>query len=243
MGPELPAGTNFCSVIYGALPPETKQQQAQQFNNREGNVKFLIATDAIGMGLNLNINRVILTQTTKFTKLTGNTELTQSEVKQIAGRAGRWTKDGEVSSFKAADLKRITALLDPESVDPSIKHLYDKEITKANLFPPFSLIEQLADDLLIDYDRSMGLHELLKLFKHLAQMDGKYEFKDISQEFEVAKAIHKIKGLTLSERFTICQVPVSTSKQSRSLKVLCRFAQQIALRRVVTLPPDMHLDA
>jgi ATP-dependent RNA helicase SUPV3L1/SUV3 len=46
---------NHCAVIYGALPPETKQLQAIRFNERKDNIKFLVATDAIGMGLNLNI--------------------------------------------------------------------------------------------------------------------------------------------------------------------------------------------
>ena len=54
--------SNYCSIIYGALPPETKKLQTQLFNEREGNVKFLVATDAIGMGLNLNINRIIFFQ-------------------------------------------------------------------------------------------------------------------------------------------------------------------------------------
>jgi ATP-dependent RNA helicase SUPV3L1/SUV3 len=47
--------TNHCAVIYGALPPDTKKTQAYMFNNRLGNIKFLVATDAVGMGLNLNI--------------------------------------------------------------------------------------------------------------------------------------------------------------------------------------------
>lgn len=46
---------NFCSIIYGALPPEAKKQQALAFNTRQDNIKYLVATDAIGMGLNLNI--------------------------------------------------------------------------------------------------------------------------------------------------------------------------------------------
>ena len=50
---------NHCAIIYGALPPETKKTQAYMFNNRIGNIKFLVATDAVGMGLNLNINRVV----------------------------------------------------------------------------------------------------------------------------------------------------------------------------------------
>ena len=47
--------TNHCAIIYGALPPDTKKTQAYMFNNRLGNIKFLVATDAVGMGLNLNI--------------------------------------------------------------------------------------------------------------------------------------------------------------------------------------------
>ncbi len=47
--------TNHCAVIYGALPPDTKKTQAYMFNNRLANIKFLVATDAVGMGLNLNI--------------------------------------------------------------------------------------------------------------------------------------------------------------------------------------------
>lgn len=45
----------YYKELQGALPPETKKTQAYMFNNRIGNIKFLVATDAIGMGLNLNI--------------------------------------------------------------------------------------------------------------------------------------------------------------------------------------------
>ena len=46
-----------CAVIYGQLPPETRSTQARLFN--EGAVDILVASDAIGMGLNLNIRRII----------------------------------------------------------------------------------------------------------------------------------------------------------------------------------------
>jgi ATP-dependent RNA helicase SUPV3L1/SUV3 len=52
---------NKWALIYGSLPPETKKTQAIAFNERTEGVKFLVATNAIGMGLNLNINRVIFT--------------------------------------------------------------------------------------------------------------------------------------------------------------------------------------
>lgn len=48
------------AIIYGALPPETKVAQAARFNDPNDQVKVLIATDAIGMGLNLSIKRFVI---------------------------------------------------------------------------------------------------------------------------------------------------------------------------------------
>jgi len=74
------------SVIYGDLPPETRRMQYRDFLSGES--KVLVTTDAIGMGVNLPIRRVVFTELTKFD---GNERrwLTSQEVKQIAGRAGR----------------------------------------------------------------------------------------------------------------------------------------------------------
>lgn len=76
-----------CSVIYGALPYDVRQNEARKFNTKETNV--LVATDAIGMGLNLPIKRVIFLKSEKFDG-TQVRNLTISEIKQIAGRAGRY---------------------------------------------------------------------------------------------------------------------------------------------------------
>ena len=82
---------NHCAIIYGALPPETKKNQAFMFNNRLGNVKFLVATDAIGMGLNLNIQRVIFSTLVKTVKRGKRDQIDDYTIKQIGGRAGRYT--------------------------------------------------------------------------------------------------------------------------------------------------------
>jgi ATP-dependent RNA helicase SUPV3L1/SUV3 len=55
-----------CSIIYGGLPPEVRRQQSLQFNNSNTSNRILVATDAIGMGLNLNIRRVIFSSLLKF---------------------------------------------------------------------------------------------------------------------------------------------------------------------------------
>ena len=55
-----------CCVVYGALPPETRRQQAQLFNSAGSGYSVLVASDAVGMGLNLNIARIIFYALHKF---------------------------------------------------------------------------------------------------------------------------------------------------------------------------------
>lgn len=75
------------SVIYGSLPPEIRRRQMQLFTSGKTNV--VVATDAIGMGLNLPVRRIVFIQKDKFDG-TSRRGLTTPEVKQIAGRAGRF---------------------------------------------------------------------------------------------------------------------------------------------------------
>jgi ATP-dependent RNA helicase SUPV3L1/SUV3 len=80
-----------CAVVLGALSPRTRNAQVALFQS--GDVDFLIATDAIGMGLNLDVEHVAIAQTRKFDGEV-HRELTPAELGQIAGRAGRHLNDG-----------------------------------------------------------------------------------------------------------------------------------------------------
>lgn len=75
------------SVIYGSLPPEIRRRQIQLFTSKKTSV--VVATDAIGMGLNLPVRRIVFIQTEKFDG-TERRGLRVPEIKQIAGRAGRF---------------------------------------------------------------------------------------------------------------------------------------------------------
>lgn len=75
------------AIIYGALPYSARRMQMEGFLN--GDMRYVVATDAIGMGLNLPIRRVIFMETSKYDGHEVR-ELTPAEVKQIAGRAGRY---------------------------------------------------------------------------------------------------------------------------------------------------------
>jgi ATP-dependent RNA helicase SUPV3L1/SUV3 len=79
------------ALVFGALSPRTRNAQVGLYQN--GEVDYLVATDAIGMGLNLDIDHVVFTSLTKYDGL-GPRHLRPAEVAQIAGRAGRHVKDG-----------------------------------------------------------------------------------------------------------------------------------------------------
>ena len=79
------------AVVLGALSPRTRNHQVDMYQN--GEVDFLVATDAIGMGLNMDIHHVALAATRKFDGQKMR-PLTRAEMAQIAGRAGRYKRDG-----------------------------------------------------------------------------------------------------------------------------------------------------
>ncbi|MEO1253112.1 MAG: helicase-related protein, partial [Pseudomonadota bacterium] len=79
------------AVVLGALSPRTRNAQAELYQS--GEVDFLVATDAIGMGLNMDIDHVAFAARRKFDGVSPR-NLTPAEIGQIAGRAGRFTKDG-----------------------------------------------------------------------------------------------------------------------------------------------------
>ncbi len=79
------------AVVLGALSPRTRNAQVALYQS--GDVDFLVATDAIGMGLNLDVDHVAFAGMRKFDGQT-HRDLTPAELAQIAGRAGRHMNDG-----------------------------------------------------------------------------------------------------------------------------------------------------
>ena len=79
------------SVVMGALSPEVRNAQVKLFE--DGKVDHIVATDAIGLGLNLNIKNIFFSDIIKFDGIRKR-YLTFDEIAQIAGRAGRFLNDG-----------------------------------------------------------------------------------------------------------------------------------------------------
>lgn len=104
------------AAIYGNLPPEVKRKQAERFLS--GDAQLCVATDAIGMGMNLPAARVCFTTMSKYD---GKEQriLLPSEARQIAGRAGRYglKENGEAGALNHDDLKTLQRLLRIEPPD------------------------------------------------------------------------------------------------------------------------------
>ena len=93
------------SLIYGALPPDVRRNQADRFS--QGETDIVVSTDAIAMGMNLPIERVVFLESEKYDGDITRT-LTDAEIKQIAGRAGRYGKY-DVGFVNAFGFKSLVA--------------------------------------------------------------------------------------------------------------------------------------
>ncbi|MEL6257975.1 MAG: helicase-related protein [Pseudomonadota bacterium] len=104
------------AVVMGALSPRTRNAQVALYQS--GEVDYLVATDAIGMGLNLDIDHVAFAGRAKFDGRRRR-RLSDAEIGQIAGRAGRFTADGAFGETGDCPL------LDEETVDRVVRHDFE----------------------------------------------------------------------------------------------------------------------
>lgn len=159
------------SLIYGDLPPEVRKKQYNQFINKESTI--LISTDAIGMGVNLPIKRIIFMDIKKFD---GNEirYLTSQEVKQIAGRAGRKgiyevgyvTSYGNTQDFIRESLDSRDEIIEEAVIGPS------EAILKIS---SLSLREKLA--LWITKEEKMPFYRKMDISEYLVILDNLRHYK------------------------------------------------------------------
>uniref|UniRef100_A0AAY4E5X4 ATP-dependent RNA helicase SUPV3L1, mitochondrial n=1 Tax=Denticeps clupeoides TaxID=299321 RepID=A0AAY4E5X4_9TELE len=207
-----------CAVIYGSLPPGTKLSQAKKFNDPDDPCKILVATDAIGMGLNLSIRRIIFNSLVKPTvNEKGEKEMdtiSTSQALQIAGRAGRFSsvfKEGQVTTMHHDDLPVLKEILQ-HPVDP---------IESAGLHPTAEQIEMFAYHL-----PDATLSNLIDIFVSLSQVDGLYFVCNIDDFKFLADMIQHI-PLNLRSRYVFCTAPIN-KKQPFVCTSFLKFARQFS---------------
>jgi ATP-dependent RNA helicase SUPV3L1/SUV3 len=127
------------AVVMGALSPRTRNAQVALFES--GEVDHLVATDAIGMGLNLDVHHVAFSALSKFDGREER-ELEPNELAQIAGRAGRYLRDGTFGTLAPRELPHRLAQSIEAHVLPPVKRAYYR-----NAQLEFESIEALLDSL------------------------------------------------------------------------------------------------
>ncbi|XP_034188078.1 suv3 RNA helicase isoform X1 [Osmia lignaria lignaria] len=214
------------AVIYGSLPPGTKLAQAARFNDPDDPCKILVATNAIGMGLNLHIRRIIFYSVTQPSiNEKGEIEvdvISVSSALQIAGRAGRYgTKwsTGYVTTYKPEDLNLLKSLLEKTPED----------IERAGLHPTADQIELYAY-----YLPNAALSNLINIFIALCELDDSLYFICNLSDFKfVADMIQHI-PLPLRTRYVFCCAPVNR-KVPLTCSMLLKYARQCSKNDPVTV--------
>ena len=211
------------AAIYGSLSPAVRRREAERF--RDGSADVLVATDAIGLGLNLPIRRLIFTAIEKFDGVADRLLMPQ-EIRQIAGRAGRYGihEEGQVSALNPRHIALLRRSL--EGADPVPR--------------PGPIWISPTDEHLRRLSAIIGttrISRLLQFFQTRVMRDGDdgLRIADVSDTIEVAVALEFSDGflaLPFDVRATYCRAPVST--RGNSLMILAQWGAQHATSGVVS---------
>ncbi|CAP56161.1 ATP-dependent RNA helicase [Gluconacetobacter diazotrophicus PA1 5] len=211
------------AVVYGALSPEVRRAEAQRFNDGEADI--LIATDAIGMGLNLTIRRVIFTALRKFDG-TQTRDLNAQEVKQIGGRAGRYGKHEQgvvavlAGAGSASFIRAMMAAPPAELAD-----------LRPQVQPDADIIQAVAAEI-----GSESLFGVLARIRRavLRPDDPNYRLANMEQAFAIATALEGVSGLSLAQRWVYAMCPVDD--RDNGIQRLIHWAADHAAGRPVVPP-------
>ncbi|KAJ5894229.1 hypothetical protein N7495_005920 [Penicillium taxi] len=212
------------AIVYGGLPAEIRTQQAALFNDPDNDYDFLVASDAIGMGLNLSCKRVIFETTIKRTP-SGLHRLTVPEIKQIGGRAGRYrAANAKGGSDDGVNIGYVTCL---EEVDlPYIQEAFGVEpppLRAAGIVPPNVAFQKFD----AYFPRGVPFEYLIKRIIEISQMSPLFFMCDVRNQLENAEIIDSVKGLSIQDQLMLMASPMDTRDQS-ARNVTAAFADCIA---------------
>ncbi len=178
------------AVVLGSLSPRTRNSQVEIYENNK--VDYLVATDAIGMGLNLNINHVCFTSLEKYDGKY-NRNLTPSEIGQIAGRAGRYKNNGTFGYTKDA------SALDPLTIQSIENHNYNQlqKIYWRNSNLNFISVETLLN--------SLKEFPIQNFFIHKKNAADEINFRNLIDDIEIKNYLTNTNNIKLL--WDICRIP------------------------------------
>nr|WP_309139713.1 helicase-related protein [Siccirubricoccus sp. G192] len=218
------------AVVYGALSPEVRRAEAARF--RDGDADVLVATDAIGMGLNLPIRRVVFSTLRKFDG-EGKRELNAQEIKQIGGRAGRFGRfeEGVVSVLAGGGSPDFVRMM--LNAPPAVP-----QDLRPQVQPDADIVAAVAAEIGSD-----SLYGVLSRIRRavLRTDDPNYRLADMEQALAVASAVDGVGGLGLLDRWTYALCPVD--ERDNGVSRLARWAVEHGGGRPVAPPTAGRLPA
>ena len=208
------------ATVYGNLSPEVRRAQAERF--REGQADIVVGTDAIAMGLNMPIQRIVMTTAVKYNGYEEE-EISAALAKQIAGRAGRYGvhEEGFVAGYDD-DTHEIMRSLMKEKIPP----------VKASGFAVAPSIEQLHRISSVTGETS--LVKLLKRFVHNIDVPDGFFYPRITEEQNERAEWLDTLDLSVAEKFTMSLVPISTRVPTLE-SAWTHWAQSLARKKVCKL--------
>jgi ATP-dependent RNA helicase SUPV3L1/SUV3 len=236
-----------CAIVYGSLPPETRAQQAALFNDPDNDYDFLVASDAIGMGLNLEIRRVIFETAAKFDGMTFR-RLSIPEIKQIGGRAGRYrTASREIKDNTASAGSKSRTPSDNEQRSIGLVTVLDgvdldriheafetevKPIKAAGIFPPAGIIERFSSF----FPANTPLSFVLSRLREMAQLSELFQMCDINVAVEIADIIQDL-PMNISDRcvFLSCPVSLRDDGQREVLKAMANCVSTMSKGHILEI--------
>lgn len=211
----LIAAGHRVATIYGALSPEVRRAEAARF--RAGEADVLVTTDAVGMGLNLGpLKRVLFSAVRKWDGV-AERALTNSEIRQVAGRAGRFGHQevGYVAAVEPGGIAPIRAALDGVLGAPAAD-------TRFYLRP-----DRLAIDAMAAQMRTDSLHAVMARFAEATFYDGSpFQPSAFTDILEAAARADRF-ALTLDDKFAFTVCPIDR-RDAVSLSVLDRWMEACA---------------
>lgn len=190
------------SIVYGRLSPEVRREQARKFDEQETDI--IVSTDAIAMGMNLPIRRIVFSTLTKFFNSQEH-PISESEIKQIAGRAGRYQK------FPVGFVSCLTKVEDGlDTISEAIyADLEQKE--KSMVGPDLEIFSQVNNALETNGFPGLKLSEFLRLFNTMTFKKPFY-CVELGEMIEVAEMVEDTDPdgkLSTAEIFGFACAPVN----------------------------------
>ena len=211
------------ATVYGNLSPEVRRAQAERF--RDGSADIVVGTDALAMGLNMPIARIVMTTAVKYNGV-DEEEISAALARQIAGRAGRFGvhEEGFVAGFDDDTHEVMRALL-KEKLAP----------LAASGFAVAPSIEHLHRISAVTNERS--LVKLLKRFTHNIDVPDGFFYPRITEDQSARAVWLDTLPLSVAEKFMLSLVPVS-SKVPSLQGAWEHWATSLSKKKVCKLEPE-----